>query len=157
MMTPSFLAALVLMACGGGPSAPSAPQTPNPEAPPAEAPTEAPGDPNAGSCPWVITSNDATGIFTAARAIEKQGDCSFEDVQVEGSIATLSFDTKDGKKAPATLQPLACVKERAPTMVAKDPWILDIPEESKKLCPEGYQSIVEVMVTGKFPPPSSAM
>ena len=158
-MTHVFFA-IALMACGGGTTAPNA-NTPAPDAAAAPAPDAAPapegsGDPMAGACKKVVTSEDANAIYLVLRNLENQGDCTFEDVGVEGSTITLAFETKDKTKATSTLRPVDCVKERNETQITGGPWILDLPPESKKLCPVGYESLTEVLVGAKLPPPTDA-
>lgn len=155
MIRPLLLCAW-LLACGGGGS-PQPADAPDPEPVATPAPAPAADTPAADHrCAAVVTANDATTMYQLGRGLGPTDGCTFEDVQVDKSTVTLAFETADKTKAPSTLRPSVCVGKPSDGAVVKDPWVLEIPESSRTLCPDGYEKLVAAVVTGRFPPPSAA-
>ena len=110
----------------------------------------------AGACKAVITANTATRIYQVGRGLKSDDGCTFEDVKVEQTVVKLAFDTAEGEKAWSTLTPKSCLAAPPEGAVVKDPWVLEIPDASRKMCPSGFDRLTAAVVTGQLPPPSTA-
>jgi hypothetical protein len=156
-MRPLLVCAALFTACGGTPASSPAPVGSGPPSSPSPSTPDRPAtEVSAAACSLVVTEDDAKAIFAVAQGIAAPGDCAFDGLQAQGSVITVTFAAKTGEKAPSTLQPLACAAERPAGAVSSDPWLLDVPADSRQRCPDAYASLVEAVVGGRLPSPSPA-
>lgn len=109
-----------------------------------------------GECPRVFTGADAQALHGASARLAPTGVCRFEGVYVRGSQAIVVFATPHGKKAAAMLRPTQCVPQPSSTAVVEDPYVVDVAEGAKSVCPEAMEAIVEAVRAGTLPAPSVA-